>query len=362
MRRVFIHCGLHKTGTTALQQFLVSAAPSLLQLGTLIPKAGRLDHFGGGHHNIAWHLTRDRRYDQSFGTLEQLITEIAAFDGDAVLSSEDFETCVGSPRLFAPLTEDIRLRGRKFIFVVYLRDQISYAEGLFTENLGHGIGDDCLAVVREILERRVLPAWEWRFQFDYLQLARRIRAAGPHDVVMRSYAALLGGSVVSDFVAVLSPGTVVDAAKLPRTNPRWQLLDALAMFYHNRINRQLTEPEICAIRLICAEAGGAPPILATGLRRAIARTFDPGNRTLALECGLKPDSLDLAARVAPAAGEYRYMDRVFSFETQLAIANLAKLLPETGLRPPPPLAALTPAAQDIIAAAATDWRTDDRDM
>ena len=43
MPRVFVHCGLHKTGTTALQQFLLAVSPSLLKLGILYPRAGRLD-------------------------------------------------------------------------------------------------------------------------------------------------------------------------------------------------------------------------------------------------------------------------------------------------------------------------------
>ena len=358
MPRIIIHCGLHKTGTTALQQFLMVAAPSLLQLGILYPRAGRLDHFGGGHHNIAWHLTRDRRYDAALGSFASLLDELAAFDGDAVLSSEDFETCLGDPRLFAPLTQESRLRGRQFVFVVYLREQISYAEGLFTENLGHGMGEDCRAVVGEILDRRALAAWEWRFQFDYLQILRRMRALAPAQIVFRGYASLVGDSVVPDFISVVSPGTVLNASGLPRTNPRWKLLDGLTMFLQNRIRRKLNEAEAAALRLMVAEAGGPPLALATGIRRALAKTFGAGNQTLCREAGLAPDTLDLDARVALPPGEHCFIDRVFSFETQVAVAALAALLPEDGLRPLLDTAALPPAARALLGGVATDWRRD----
>lgn len=361
MPRVFVHCGLHKTGTTALQQFLLAVSPSLLKLGILFPRAGRLDHWGGGHHNTAWHLTHDRRYDSRFGTFDELMNQIAAHDGDVVLSSEDFETCLGQPWLLQPLIHDHRVRGRQFVFVVYLRDQIAYAERQFTQNLGHKIGEDFLSVVREILDRRELRVWEWRYQFDYLRMRRRMRAMLPGELIFRDYGNLVGNSVVSDFVHLLSPGTVLQADSLPRSNKRWELLESLAMFYYNRIDRNLTEQESGALRLIARQVGGPPLTFATGLRRAIARSFDDGNKVLCREIGLDPAVLDLDSRVAVAPGPHNFMDRVFSFETHVAIAEIARLWPKLPPNATPPLESLPAAVQGLVAGLRTDWRRDDRD-
>jgi hypothetical protein len=277
-----------------------------------------------------------------------------------VLSSEDFETCLGAPWLFSPLIHDLRLRGREFVFVVYLRDQIGYAERQYTQNLGHKIGEDCLSVVRQILERRELAVWEWRYQFDYLRMLQRMRALLPGQFVFRDYAALVGNSVVSDFIHVISPRTVLNADPLPRSNARWQLLEALAMFFYNRVDRTLTEHEAAALRIIASTAGGQPLTLATGLRRAIARTFDHGNRALCRMIGMDPQALDLESRVAQTPGAQCYMDRVFSFETHVAIAAVASLLPESALKGTPKLEDLPPAGRAVLTGLRADWRRDDR--
>ena len=95
---MLLHTGLHKTGTTALQSFLSTAAEELSTRGLLYPMAGRPPDFPDGHHNIAWQLGGDRRFRSSAGTLDDVASEISAFPGDAILSSEDFEGVLGTPR------------------------------------------------------------------------------------------------------------------------------------------------------------------------------------------------------------------------------------------------------------------------
>jgi hypothetical protein len=102
-------------------------------------------------------------------------------------------------------------------------------------------------------------------------------------------------------------------------------------------------------------------VLATGLRLAIARTFEHGNRALCRDVGLDPAALDLESRAAPPDGERCFMDRVFSFETHVAIASLAALMPTPAPKALPDAAALPAAAQAILTAMAADWRRDDRE-
>src|SRR5207248_9700162 len=96
-RRVLLHVGLHKTGTTALQLFLSNSAEHLQAQGVVYPRSGRPPESTAGHHNIAWQLAGDRRFRSSAGTLDDVASEIASWPGDAILSSEDFESILGTP-------------------------------------------------------------------------------------------------------------------------------------------------------------------------------------------------------------------------------------------------------------------------
>jgi hypothetical protein len=75
MGKLYVHCGLHKTATTALQTWLSTHADEFFAAGFLYPRAGRPVEIGG-HHNIAWQLTHDRRFDRRVGDLDALFNEI----------------------------------------------------------------------------------------------------------------------------------------------------------------------------------------------------------------------------------------------------------------------------------------------
>ena len=148
-RRVLLHAGLHKTGTTALQRFLASATDALRARGALYPMAGRGS--SDGHHNIAWQLAGDRRFRSSAGALDDLALEISSFSGDAILSSEDFEGILGTPSRFLPLLKHSLLKDHSFTIVLWVRDQASYLESLFFEMLHHRMAEEGDRFCRRIL-------------------------------------------------------------------------------------------------------------------------------------------------------------------------------------------------------------------
>jgi hypothetical protein len=71
---VFIPIGTHKTGTTSLQAWLRSRALELAASGLLVPSAGTLCD-SSGHHNPAFQLGGDSRYDPSLGGLDERVEE-----------------------------------------------------------------------------------------------------------------------------------------------------------------------------------------------------------------------------------------------------------------------------------------------
>lgn len=88
-RRIILHLGPHKTGTTALQSFFSENRGLLQAHGLYYPVAGCVY---GGHHNLAWEILVDARFVRSCGGWTQLLEELnrLPLGGPVMLSSEDF--------------------------------------------------------------------------------------------------------------------------------------------------------------------------------------------------------------------------------------------------------------------------------
>ncbi len=82
-RRVFLHVGLPKTGTTYLQTRMWEQRDRLAELGFLYPGRMRMDHYRAWR-DIHLEGRRDR------GAWSRLCAEIAAHPGDALVSHEFF--------------------------------------------------------------------------------------------------------------------------------------------------------------------------------------------------------------------------------------------------------------------------------
>ena len=316
-RTLFIHCGLHKTGTTAVQEVLAHRTEALRAHGLLVPLAGRVH--GRAHHNIAWQLTRDGWFDPLYGTLDEIAEEIADFPGDAILSSECFETLLDRPDGFAPLLGHPLLRGHHGVLLLYVRNQADYLESLGAELLRHDEDMELEALLRRVLHHRWLWLHEWSFAFDHAA-SYRFAAAQTETVLVNAHALPLG-SAVADLLARVAPNYRPDPDDLRlRANPRQDLAAALALFYRNRVHRPLAPPETEVVAHI-AQAIGAWPHLSAPGRAAMARRFVPGNAWLCL-CGRLPAKGLLRFATPSAPGPT--LERVFSFETQALIRALSR--------------------------------------
>ncbi len=215
-RSLWLHAGLHKTGTTSLQAFLARERDPLTAHGIRPIQAGTASWLDG-HHNLAWELTGDPRRDLGVGMLDEAIEEIAACDGDAILSSEDFETLLHRPKGFDPLLADPRLRGWQVNIVVYLRNQAEALASLLAELPKHGLATNGSDWLEELLRRGHWPVRDWVFQFDLAAVWRRWPHRGAR-LILRNYHQLAGGSTIDDFMALTAPGYRWSAPQ-PRLNP-----------------------------------------------------------------------------------------------------------------------------------------------
>ena len=317
-RRVLLHAGLHKTGTTALQRFLCAAAGELRARGVLYPAAGRSRDWPEGHHNIAWQLAGDRRCNGLVGGLDEVAAEVAAFPGDAVLSSEGLESLLGEPARLAPLLGHPLLRGHAFTLVLWAREQASYFESLFFELLRHRLAADAAGLCAAVLERGRLRHEDWVFHFDYAALRAGLLGL-PARLEVRPYAGPAGGSAVPDFLAFA--GLAPDAGPLgaERANPRPDLAEALSLFCQGRLGG--AGADWAARREAVAEVfEGRRAHLSPRLRGALAARFADGNRRLARACGFPAEAL--AIPPAPPAGSVP-IEALFSQGALDTIAGLA---------------------------------------
>ncbi len=100
-RRVFLHVGLPKTGTTYLQTMMWHNRSRLRDQGFLYPGSIRMDHYR------AWQDVRlGPRTGRATGAWERLREEIDAWDGDALLSHEFFS--MATPAQAARVIEELR--------------------------------------------------------------------------------------------------------------------------------------------------------------------------------------------------------------------------------------------------------------
>lgn len=201
-RTICIHIGTHKTGTTSIQAFLATNRDRLRLEGIYVPQAGMTDPLSG-HHNLAWQLRRDLRYDPARGTLDDLLAELGAVaERRAVISSEDFEYCVQYPEQLSGLERMLRAAGWEPWYLVLFRDQRSYAASLHAELLRHGLTASFPRFVAEIVGRaKFVMKGDWCFYFDYAAFLERWRLATSGTIRVRSFvSAAADGLLIEDFV------------------------------------------------------------------------------------------------------------------------------------------------------------------
>jgi len=213
-KRIFIHVGLHKTGTTAVQKFLCDNAERLLRRrATLVPQNGRPWLRGQqmlGHHALAWSLAP--RYAppdweaQTFDALSaNLVAEIDASDAETVLLSSE-ELSLLDVDLLQRLQQ--RLAAYDLRFVVYVRRQDTALQSAYVTALWMQLQQpESVSLTRSLWNRDpatlcTLPADADIADLDYATVLEPWAShLGTEKLIVRLYerSALLGGDIIRDF-------------------------------------------------------------------------------------------------------------------------------------------------------------------
>lgn len=203
VRRLYVHIGTHKTGTTTIQAFVNVNAAALKREVIHVAQAGRY-HDQSGHHYIAADLrgepiTTPRRW----GGLDALIDELAHIpQHKALITSENLEYLVDHPEAIRAFEARLAAIGWTPHYLVYFREQTAYLISLYHELLKHGLTLSFDAFVADSLrERHFRWQGDRHFWFDYREFVRRWRQATDQPLTCISYErARMGAGVVKTFL------------------------------------------------------------------------------------------------------------------------------------------------------------------
>ncbi|NEQ97180.1 MAG: hypothetical protein F6K30_10715 [Cyanothece sp. SIO2G6] len=173
MKQVYLHIGLHKTGTTYMQKVFTDNREKLRSLGVDYPELGA--EYLLGHHNLAWSFIPNKPLinGENF-SCDRFFEYIESCECSKILiSSEDFD--------FLQLAQIEKLRQRLAHFevriVVYIRQPLNALYSYWQEAVKHGdttpFNDYCFQVLDQptsLNYGQVLDRWSAKFGIDVLSI------------------------------------------------------------------------------------------------------------------------------------------------------------------------------------------------
>lgn len=130
MKKLFVHIGMAKTGTSAIQSFMHINRKKLLELGVLYPIAGQFpDH---SHHELAFAFSPDGYRDNPDRDLNKILGSLKE-----EIDESDCSTVVLSSECFSLIAEDKRFidffNGYEIRMIAFVRDPGDYIESWYRQ-------------------------------------------------------------------------------------------------------------------------------------------------------------------------------------------------------------------------------------
>jgi len=235
-----------------------------------------------------------------------------------ILSSEDFECSIHHHERFSDVIARLRRCGFDVKLILYLRNQSDYSQSLYLTMLSLGIVESFGEFVDDILDDGLFRWQEWVFQFSYVDLLARLREFRDVEVIVRSYDAPNGGSLIGDFLSILD----LTAADLGidehlRINVRPDVPSALAQFYANRKGAPPDPVELECIASTFNRLKDRAIDISSDTRRRIAQRFGLSSPGVRMACD---------GPAHDVAGPF--FEVIFSAETCQQIADQSKMCRE----------------------------------
>jgi hypothetical protein len=272
-KRLLIHAGAGKTGSSSIQKFLSANAPALADKGVAIP-SGKLkpSRRTGGQHVFAFaDLLTDPRGRERLEDALRAVAHAPSDPGTIILSAENLAEKPGAPALFAGLVDEYDVR-----LLMYVRRQDEFLLSSWQQWFSK-TGDDLWAWLMQEVGRR--GDWD-----TYLA---RWEAVVPADqITVRPYerARLLGQDVVNDFYGWLGLPQPFESWLNPEADANVSVSDAITELVKGNANVYRDKHDADFHKAVLQLSGGdharksrqSPITLAQ--RRAILQRYAEGNQ------------------------------------------------------------------------------------
>jgi hypothetical protein len=235
VKRLFLHIGTPKSGTTSIQRTLCAFSDSRDEPELYYPKSGRRARRLVGHHNLAYELYDPSKYEASLGGWADLAEELETVESEvAFLSSEAFRgflapvTAAKLRKLFSHLDNRV---------VLYLRPQWSYLESGYNQLFRFGRFHDSALAFYEGTGGRIL---DYRSYIEAWQ-----KSMGKENVICLPFTPeLMRDGVVTHLIDNIL-GRSIDLPEVERSNSKAGLLGLAATRDAQAELRELTgDPNI----------------------------------------------------------------------------------------------------------------------
>jgi len=245
---VVLHVGTHKTGTTSIQKMVAANEDHFRAEGLCYPLTTRV---GAGHHNLAWELLGDERYEPAAGSFADLLAELREEEPPRVLlSAEGFEYLYEHPAAARRLKEGLESAGYRVEVVLVLREVPSYLESLYYELTKHGLNVDLDGFVDEAVSTGSIHLRDMAFCLRYEELADAFASiVGPDSLHVLAYGPLIVPSFFARVGALLGT-TLTEIPGWDRSNVRpHTALDAAENADSPELPRTLSDAQVDRLHL-----------------------------------------------------------------------------------------------------------------
>ena len=228
-KKIVIHIGLRKAGSSTIQQFLNANYADLKSLGCDYPRVGRRARWS--HLNIAADVRQRSAFDAYYGSVNELR---AYLEGQAfpltIISSEAFEPA--SRENIEHMREVLRTGFSDTTILLMIRDPKGLIPSSYAESVGSGrktIGFD--AFFDQLIGMRrlnyFLTAKRWALVWGWKSIRVRL--------LDRDH--MLNGDLIDDFMAAAgvdiedSRYRALQRPKSANVSPGWKVIEALRALY-----------------------------------------------------------------------------------------------------------------------------------
>ncbi len=289
MRRLFLHIGYPKTGTTALQAFLAANGAALAAQGVLYPSAGRLHRYGrldDAHYGAsfamglgAWDRPADVAIPEGVGAA--IAAEAAAAGAERVVVSSEYFATAGPAERARVQAEfaDFEMR-----IVCYLRRHDDALESAYAQAVKTVADPPWGASVEGYVVHELGMG---TFSYDYLGVLRQwAHSFGTPAITVRPYErAQNQPDIAADFLRVIGVEDGPGFVRPPRANPSIGPRTAAAIQLVRRTGLAPAEKQWVVGQLIAADALAPSDAhyLTAVLRESLVRRHWPMYRVIARE-------------------------------------------------------------------------------